>query len=103
MGTMYVEVSGGVAFSENDGVIIIDLDNFDDIGLVGNVVIGRTGSVFVDGVDDIVVEGSTDDEVYENVIEYAKDNGKVLVRVLGGVAEEEYVPDGANVEIIDYD
>lgn len=103
MRTMYVEVSGGVAYSEHDGVIIFDLDHFEDIGLVGQVVIGRNGAIYVDGIEDFVVAGSTDDEVYENVVEYAKDNGKALVRVLGGVAEEEYVPDGVSVEIIDYD
>lgn len=103
MGTIYVEVSGGVAYSENDGVIIFDLDNFEDTGLVGHVVIGRNGDIYVDGVEDFIVVGSTDDEVYENVIEYAKDNGKVLVRVLGGVAEVEYVPEGERVEIIDHD
>lgn len=103
MGTISVEVSGGVAYSDHAGVIIFDLDNFEDTGLVGHVVIGRNGDIYVDGIEDFIVVGSTDDEVYENVIEYAKDNGKALVRVLGGVAEVEYVPEGERVEIIDHD
>lgn len=103
MGTIYVEVSGGVAYSEHAGVLIFDLDHFEDIGLVGNVVIGWNGDIRADGIEAFVVSGSTDDEVYENVVEYAKVNGKALVRVSGGVAEEEYVPDGVSVEIIDYD
>lgn len=101
MRNVVVEVIGGVAHTDFEDVIILDLDNFEDVSLVGNVILGK--NVFLKGSPYFAVTGDTDDDVLDNLHKYAVSNDLALVRVVGGVADAEYVPEDVKLEIIDFD